>query len=348
MLLYTALVSSRVQVVGAAIVRDQRCLVAQRGVGMSLAGKWEFPGGKVEPGEAPERALRREIAEELGLRVVVGERLGTGSAHAGQRLILLEVFGASIASGTLVLREHAQVVWATADELSRFDWAEADVPCVAPVQAWLAQGGTPGRDWYECGANIVVFCGTLGSDGLYRISSAGDSGWEFCPVGTRLWDWYHQAAFNAHRAQPTTVDDHPRLPPLPSVWPPEASITVLDAKRRSVHEQVGSAVWVAVERAGGKLPVTIVLKEDGYETSFGDGCFRDFHTACIDEAMARTLAAQVSASGLLAHVRRGCLETEAGELRLTMADQDRTPFDHVTLADVCDALARPPGGEGRS
>lgn len=135
--------SSRVQVVGAAIVREQQCLVAQRGAAMALAGKWEFPGGKVEPGETPEQALGREIAEELGLEIVVGERLCSASATVGQRLIVLDVFGASIASGTLLLREHAQAAWATADELPRFDWAEADIACIAPVQAWLAQRERP-------------------------------------------------------------------------------------------------------------------------------------------------------------------------------------------------------------
>lgn len=134
--------SSRVHVVGAAIARERKCLVAQRGPAMSLPGKWEFPGGKVEPGEAPEVALKREIAEELGLEIVVAQRLGTGTARAGGRLITLDVYGASVASGVLTLREHARAAWAGADELMRFDWADADIPCVAPVQEWLARGAS--------------------------------------------------------------------------------------------------------------------------------------------------------------------------------------------------------------
>jgi 8-oxo-dGTP diphosphatase len=128
-----------IHVVGAAIVRDGRCLVAERGPGMSLPGKWEFPGGKVEPGETPESALAREIAEELGLRVAVAEQLGTGTARAGTKLIRLDVYGARMEGGELVLREHARAVWATAAELASFDWAEADIPSVASVAAWLAQ-----------------------------------------------------------------------------------------------------------------------------------------------------------------------------------------------------------------
>jgi len=112
-------------------------LVAQRGASMSLAGKWEFPGGKVEAGEAPEAALVREVAEELGVEIEVGRLLGTGTATVGRHSITLDVYAATIVAGTIALREHAQVTWATADELSLFDWADADVPCVSGVQSWL-------------------------------------------------------------------------------------------------------------------------------------------------------------------------------------------------------------------
>jgi 8-oxo-dGTP diphosphatase len=125
-------------VVGAAIIQDGRCLVAQRGPTMSLAGKWEFPGGKVEAGEEPQAALVREIAEELGLQIDVGVLLGSGSAQVGSLVVHLDVHAATITSGVLALREHAQVRWATSDQISHFDWAEADVPCVALVQAWLS------------------------------------------------------------------------------------------------------------------------------------------------------------------------------------------------------------------
>lgn len=126
-----------VHVVGAAIFQAGKCLVTQRGPGMSLPGKWEFPGGKVEAGESPEAALSREIAEELGVAVQVHELLGTGTAMAGTKRITLDVYAASVLSGTLVLREHAHAVWANAEELSGFDWAEADIPSLAAVAARL-------------------------------------------------------------------------------------------------------------------------------------------------------------------------------------------------------------------
>lgn len=129
-----------IHVVGAAICSEGRCLIAQRGPRQSLAGKWEFPGGKIEPGELPEAALRREIEEELGLTIHVGPALGKAEVAAGARWVVLEVYAASILAGTLELREHAQAVWATAEELADFDWAEADVPIVAPVAQWLRKG----------------------------------------------------------------------------------------------------------------------------------------------------------------------------------------------------------------
>jgi 8-oxo-dGTP diphosphatase len=128
---------SPLHVVGAAITRGHQCLIAQRGPHGILPGKWEFPGGKVEPGESPTTALAREIAEELGLKIQVERLLANGTASVGARVIALDVYAASITAGSVSLREHAQIAWVTADELPHYDWAEADVPCLPPVAAWL-------------------------------------------------------------------------------------------------------------------------------------------------------------------------------------------------------------------
>jgi hypothetical protein len=194
------------------------------------------------------------------------------------------------------------------------------------------------REWYLCGTTVVVFCGAFGTDGLYRIVASPAARWEFCPIGTRLWDWYHQAAFYAHRAEPTRALDHPELPPLPAGWPPDPATTRLDETESSVHAQPGGAIWRVVERAGGELPVFIVLEEDTYETALGDGCFRDFRAAFYDESAARAAAAKTTGTHQQRHLRRAWLRIEAGELQLTIAAKDHTPFDHVTLADVCKAL----------
>lgn len=130
-----------IHVVGAAIVRDEpdghSCLVARRAQSMPEAGLWEFPGGKVERGESPEQALEREIAEELGCRIEVGEQLGTGRATSMGRRVRLDVYAARVTVGEPSPREHAELLWTAPDRLSGLDWAPADVPVVPEVARWL-------------------------------------------------------------------------------------------------------------------------------------------------------------------------------------------------------------------
>lgn len=126
-----------IHVVGAAILRDRRCLAAQRGPGMRLPGQWEFPGGKVEDGEDPRLALAREVAEELGLLVTVGGLLGTGRDATGEPAVRLDVYLASIAGGELRLLEHAAVRWVGPGDLDALDWATADRPLLPALRRHL-------------------------------------------------------------------------------------------------------------------------------------------------------------------------------------------------------------------
>lgn len=131
-----------VHVVGAAILRDGRCLATRRGPRMRLPGKWEFPGGKVEEGEDPRAALARELREELGLDVDVGEMIGTGYAADAESRVRLDVYAASLAAdGELRLVEHSEARWVSAAELDGLDWAEADVPVLPQLRALLAGDG---------------------------------------------------------------------------------------------------------------------------------------------------------------------------------------------------------------
>jgi len=118
----------RLHVVGAAIVEGARVLLARRGPAMSMAGKWEFPGGKVEPGESPQAALVREVAEELELSIELGELLGRGEAEDGERRIVLDVWLARRVTGEPVSHEHDALGWFGPDELADLDWPEADLP----------------------------------------------------------------------------------------------------------------------------------------------------------------------------------------------------------------------------
>lgn len=127
-----------IEVVGAVIVRDGRVLCAQRGSGSALAGKWEFPGGKVEVGESPHDALVRELTEELLCDVVVGDLLTTTVHEYDFATISLTTFMCELREGDPVLTEHQDAVWLAPDELHALDWAPADLPAVALLSASAA------------------------------------------------------------------------------------------------------------------------------------------------------------------------------------------------------------------
>ena len=125
-----------------ALIEDEagRLLVAQRPPGKHLAGLWEFPGGKLEPGETPQAALVREIAEELGCAAVPGEKL-TPVTHAYEKVtVRLIPFLARLADPAArpETREHAALRWVTRAEIGSLPMPAADAPIVAE---WVARGG---------------------------------------------------------------------------------------------------------------------------------------------------------------------------------------------------------------
>lgn len=126
--------SDPIHVVGAAIFRDGKCLITRRSAKMSHALKWEFPGGKIEPGETAQEALRRELMEELGLEIAVGPFLGRGEGRLGERLILLDVYEARWLGGELTLREHHEHGWFGPREIFDLDWPEADYPILPAIR----------------------------------------------------------------------------------------------------------------------------------------------------------------------------------------------------------------------
>ena len=113
-------------VVAAIIVRDGRCFATQRGYGTGKGG-WEFPGGKIEPGETPEEALVREIREELDMTIEV-QRYVTDVAWDYPTFHLeMSCFLCTIAAGTPHLLEHEAARWLAPDEIDSVDWLPADV-----------------------------------------------------------------------------------------------------------------------------------------------------------------------------------------------------------------------------
>lgn len=116
------------QVVCALIEERGRVLVARRSAQQSLPLKWEFPGGKIEPGETEAEALVREIREELGIEIDVGGNLRSTTHAYPEFSLTLHPRRCRLTSGHPTAHEHASIAWCTPDELRKLDWASADIP----------------------------------------------------------------------------------------------------------------------------------------------------------------------------------------------------------------------------
>lgn len=117
------------QVVCAITVRpDGKVLVCKRGEGKSLAGLWEFPGGKLEAGETPAQALMREMREELAIEIEVREPRPSVDWRYGETSLRLHPYVCRIISGEPRPLEHAELRWCDVLEFSQLEWAPADVP----------------------------------------------------------------------------------------------------------------------------------------------------------------------------------------------------------------------------
>ncbi len=114
-----------IKVVAAIIVENGKIFATQRGYG-EFKGGWEFPGGKVEPGETPEEALKREIKEELDTEIEVIELFDTVEYDYPDFHLSMDCYICKILSGDLVLKEHKASAWVTKDTIRNLDWLPAD------------------------------------------------------------------------------------------------------------------------------------------------------------------------------------------------------------------------------
>ncbi|SNS51604.1 8-oxo-dGTP diphosphatase [Belliella buryatensis] len=127
--------STRIQVTCAIIFYEGKILCAQRGQNMSHALKWEFPGGKIETGESQQECIKREIKEELNLEIEPIQLLQSNfHQYQPDKEIELIPFVCRYIKGKLILKEHKKIVWLRPCDLSKLDWAQADIPIVAQVQ----------------------------------------------------------------------------------------------------------------------------------------------------------------------------------------------------------------------
>jgi mutator protein MutT len=124
-----------ITVVAAIIRRNDRILITQRSSDVHLAGLWEFPGGKVEPAESLDDALRREILEELGIRIRVENEFFTTEHHYPERSVRLHFFNCFIIEGEPRALEVADLRWISPSDLDELEFPEADKELIELLRA---------------------------------------------------------------------------------------------------------------------------------------------------------------------------------------------------------------------
>lgn len=124
----------------AALIQDEtgRYLITRRRSGSHLAGLWEFPGGKREPGESLEEALRRELSEELSARFAVAERVDSVQWEYPERAVVIHFYRCRLEAGTIEPRESQAMAWVAPERFTEFDFPPADRELIARLRAGAA------------------------------------------------------------------------------------------------------------------------------------------------------------------------------------------------------------------
>jgi mutator protein MutT len=116
------------------IMRDGKIFIAQRAKKDHLIGKWEFPGGKLEPEETLQECLKRELFEELGIHAEVGEHFCSVSFMLKETLWEMCTFKVTSFEGEITLNEHSDMAWVTVEEMANYDFPDPDVPIIKLLQ----------------------------------------------------------------------------------------------------------------------------------------------------------------------------------------------------------------------
>ena len=130
--------TKKIYVVGAAILNEQhQILASKRSDDRILGALWEFPGGKMEEGESPQEALRREIREELDAKIEIGDLLETVEWDYPEFHLTMHCYFCTLLSESVHLNEHDAAVWLTKDTLNSVKWLPADEGLIKRLQATL-------------------------------------------------------------------------------------------------------------------------------------------------------------------------------------------------------------------
>ena len=131
-----------VKVVAAVIKKDNRIFATERGYG-DFKDMWEFPGGKIEPGESGPEALKREIREELDTIIEVGDYIETVEYDYPTFHLSMECYWCTVKEGKLTLLEHENARWLDKDSLLSVEWLPADLVIIPKVKEGLSSQGKP-------------------------------------------------------------------------------------------------------------------------------------------------------------------------------------------------------------
>jgi 8-oxo-dGTP diphosphatase len=119
-----------ITVTAAILVKDSRVFIGKRRANGRLAGKWEFPGGKVEQNETPEDCLKRELQEELDIDATIGHYMGDSIYRYDFGTVRILFYRAFWDGRSIVSKDHQEVKWSSLDQLNQYDFAPADIPFV--------------------------------------------------------------------------------------------------------------------------------------------------------------------------------------------------------------------------